>query len=29
MGLGFFCIDGTMFTRQAGTNVQTVTLARR
>jgi hypothetical protein len=29
MSLGFFCFDGTMFTRQAGTNVQTVTLTRR
>jgi hypothetical protein len=29
MGLGFVCFEGTMFTWQAGADVQTVTLTRR
>jgi hypothetical protein len=29
MGFGFVCFEGTMFTRQAGAIVQTVTLTRR
>jgi hypothetical protein len=29
MGLGLVCFEGTMITRQAGANVQTVTLTRR